>query len=366
MAEQILWVIGALALILFSAELFVNAIEWLGAKLKLAEGAVGSVLAATGTALPETIIPVVAIIADVVSGRLGTPQAQSQSVGVGAIVGAPFMLGTLAFFLVGFTFFLARKRGRTKPFDVSGDVIRHDLEFFILAFGLGCGAGVLNHFLHLPKLALYILAAVLILIYILYLRKVLKAGGVVTHENLAPLHLLHRIPVGDAHNPRRRFIALQLLLSLTLMFVGAHVFVDHFNELATAFGIPALILALLIVPVATELPEKFNTILWVNRGKDTLAMGNISGAMVFQSTFPISLGLIFLNWKFDPQDPAVISAGLGILGAIVVLFGLRKTNEVDPKALLTGGILWLIFVVLVVLQNNGLIDFFHITALPHH
>jgi cation:H+ antiporter len=118
------------------------------------------------------------------------------------------------------------------------------------------------------------------------------------------------------------------------------------------------------VPVATELPEKFNTILWVNRGKDTLAMGNISGAMVFQSTFPISLGLIFLDWRFDPRDPAIISAALGILGAVCVLLGLRKTNEVNPKALLVGGALWLTFVVLVVLETQG-VHIMKIGAISH-
>nr|MDQ3024214.1 sodium:calcium antiporter [bacterium] len=169
MFEDLLFVLLALAMILFSAELFVNAIEWLGAKLKLAEGAVGSVLAATGTALPETIIPVVAIIGDATRGTLFTPEAQSQNVGVGAIIGAPFMLGTLAFFIVGATYFLARKRGRTTPFDVSGDVIRHDLEFFILAFTLGCGAGVLRHYWEgMPQSLSWILAGSLIVIYVLY------------------------------------------------------------------------------------------------------------------------------------------------------------------------------------------------------
>ena len=52
----------ALAVILVAAELFTNGIEWFGHKLNLAEGAVGSVLAAVGTALPETMIPLVAIL----------------------------------------------------------------------------------------------------------------------------------------------------------------------------------------------------------------------------------------------------------------------------------------------------------------
>ena len=58
-----------------------------------AKGAVGSVLAAVGTALPETIIPLIAIL--IQGGEAG------DEVGIGAILGAPFMLSTLAIFVCG-------------------------------------------------------------------------------------------------------------------------------------------------------------------------------------------------------------------------------------------------------------------------
>ena len=58
----------ALAAILVAASLFTNAVEILGARLGLQQGAVGSVLAAVGTALPETMIPVVAILESVFTG----------------------------------------------------------------------------------------------------------------------------------------------------------------------------------------------------------------------------------------------------------------------------------------------------------
>ena len=54
-----------------------------------------------------------------------------------------------------------------------------------------------------------------------------------------------------------------------------------------------VLLALVVAPIATELPEKFNSIIWIRQGKDTLAMGNITGAMVFQSAIPVSVALIF-------------------------------------------------------------------------
>ena len=92
------------AIILLGAELFTNGIEWFGHRLGLGEGAVGSVLAAVGTALPETTIPVVAILFSV--------DPHSSDVGLGAILGAPFMLATLAVGVTGIVVMLNRQ-GRT-------------------------------------------------------------------------------------------------------------------------------------------------------------------------------------------------------------------------------------------------------------
>jgi cation:H+ antiporter len=61
-------------------------------------------------------------------------------------------------------------------------------------------------------------------------------------------------------------------------------------------GVSPLLLSLLIIPIATELPEKVNSILWIRRGKDTLAFGNITGAMVFQGTLLPAIGILLTPW----------------------------------------------------------------------
>src|SRR5437762_11769043 len=82
----------SLFVILAGAELFTNGVEWVGEGFGLSEGAVGSVLAAIGTALPETILPLVAVL----SGH-----EKGDEIGVGAILGAPFMISTLAMAILG-------------------------------------------------------------------------------------------------------------------------------------------------------------------------------------------------------------------------------------------------------------------------
>ena len=352
----------SLTLILIAAEIFTNAVEWLGVRLHLNSGVVGSILAAVGTAMPETIIPVVAIAKDASLGRLHTPQSEAETIGMGAIIGAPFMLATLAFCLVGLTYYITSKRGsRPKIFKASPHVFRTDIEFFLVAFSIGVGMGLINHYWHIPYYVTATVGLITIILYLYYVMQMFRVGEQEAdnsapdeHHDTHPLYLT-RWYLGPKVEPKKRFIIVQLSVALLLMFFGAHMFVEHMSPLALAFGIDPLILALLITPIATELPEKFNSVLWTSRGKDTLALGNISGALVFQSTFPIAIGLWFLKWELGPASPAFIGSMLGILGALMVYIGLRRTGKVQPGLLVAAGCLYVAYIVIVVLHNYHVI-----------
>ena len=123
----------SLGIILAAAEIFTNGVEWLGLRLRLAEGAVGSLLAAVGTALPESLIPLIAFI----TGK----GLEHQEVGIGAIIGAPFMLSTLAFFISGLVVVLdARKRSSFPRLEINPGIIQRDLLFFFFGYALGLSA----------------------------------------------------------------------------------------------------------------------------------------------------------------------------------------------------------------------------------
>ena len=83
MAAHIAILLASFIVILAGSEMFTNGVEWAGERMSLSEAAVGSLLAAVGTALPETLIPAVALL---MGG--GAPGAHSEG-GVGAIIGAP-------------------------------------------------------------------------------------------------------------------------------------------------------------------------------------------------------------------------------------------------------------------------------------
>ena len=341
----------AFVVILLGAELFTNGIEWFGRKLELAEGAVGSVLAAAGTALPETMIPIVAIL-------FGTGQA-SHAVGVGAILGAPFMLATLAMFVTGVAVLLvARRRPQGDVMPVDAGVLAHDMTYFAVAYAVAVGAA----FLPLEPVWLkWIAAVVLLAIYAWYVKGHFEADAEVDASDLAPLRF-HRLDRrghrSDPEVPRLRIVNLQVLAALALIIVGAVFFVDAVQHLATQFGIEETLLSLVVAPIATELPEKFNSIIWVRQGKDTLAMGNITGAMVFQSTIPTVVALVFASatWHVGPGSTvAFLSAGIAFVSSAAIFIPMARAGRLRGRGLLIGGAFYLVYLALVGAAVSGLL-----------
>ena len=339
----------AFIVILSGAELFTNGIEWFGLKLGLAEGAVGSVLAAVGTAMPETMIPIIAI--------LFSAGAASSEVGVGAILGAPFMLATLAMFVTGVAVLIVA-RGRT-----SGDVMRvdtvvlaHDMRFFAIAYAIAIGAAFLPTD---PTWLKLIVAAVLIGIYFWYVKGHFEADPDTDAEDLVPLRLRRldaRHHRANPAVPRLRVINLQVVIALVLIVAGAAFFVDSVEQIADDLHVNGALLALVIAPIATELPEKFNSVIWVRMGKDTLAMGNITGAMVFQATIPTVVALAFAPhaWVAAPGSyVAFASAGIAFLSAGFVFIPMARGGVLRGRGLLVGGLFYLGYLALVIAVISG-------------
>ena len=349
---DILILIGAFIVILIGAELFTNGIEWFGRKLELAEGAVGSVLAAVGTALPETMIPIIAILT-------GGGSEASHGVGVGAILGAPFMLSTLAMFVTGVAVLIvARRRLASDVMAVDTGVLAHDMRYFAIAYGIAIGAA----FLPLePAWLKWIVAAVLIGIYGWYVKGHFEADPNVDMEDLAPLRFRHLDPghtEDSAVQPTLRIVNVQVLAALGLIIAGAYFFVGAVESLATSFGLDEALLALVIAPIATELPEKFNSVIWVRQGKDTLAMGNITGAMVFQSTIPTVVALLFAAdaWHFtDGSRIAFASAGIAFISSALIFIPMARAGRLTGRRLLVGGVFYLIYLGAVIAALMGMV-----------
>jgi cation:H+ antiporter len=133
------------------------------------------------------------------------------------------------------------------------------------------------------------------------------------------------------------------------MVGGAHLFVEELLHIAESIGVEPVVLALILAPLATELPEKVNSFFWVREGKDSLALGNISGAMVFQSTVPFGIGLLFTTWTLSLN--AALSVVLGLIGGFLAYEMLHRRDRFSLPAVVTWFALYAAFIVVVVVRG---------------
>ncbi|MCI9110697.1 MAG: sodium:calcium antiporter [Bacilli bacterium] len=332
---EIVMLFISLIVILIAAELFVNAIEWLGKLLNLSEGAVGSVLAAVGTALPETLIPIIALV----SGN----HESAEEIGIGAILGAPLMLSTLTMFVTGVAVIAFKhKRKHKDKVVVHYNTVSRDLKFFIFAFAIALLCGFIPSEFRSVKICLGVL---LVLSYFIYVIKIVKEN----RENESDVPDLY---FAFGHNnimQNKKAIILvlfQAAIALTLIIMGAEVFVDSISYVSKLLHIPAFILAIIITPIATELPEKFNSVIWISREKDTLALGNITGAMMFQASILPAIGILLTDWTLNSSG-TIISSLIAIASATILLAELNLKKHMTVKMLLFCGLFYFLFILLV-------------------
>lgn len=330
-----------LFLIVQACTLFTNAIEWAGRRFNLSEGAVGSVLAAVGTALPETLVPIVALLSAYISPH-AISSGDSHAIGIGAILGAPFLLSTLAMFVTGMAvLYFARQGRRTLDIKINRHLFIRDFHYFFAAYIPVLLAAFIGD--HTVK---QILAVGLVMFYGFYVYRTIKKEHVSDEEfDMEPL-----IFSPKQAEPLTGMILFQVLISLLSIIFLAHLFVEQISEIATKLSIDPLIISLIICPIATELPEKFNSVVWIKDRKDVMAYGNITGAMVFQSTIPTAIGLMFTPWVLHEQ--ALLSVALCLLSSGVIYFLAFKWMHHPEKRVwvfLSGGLFYLIFLIAVIL-----------------
>lgn len=322
-----------LCLIVGCCVVFTNAVEHMGKLYKLNEGAVGSILAAVGTALPETIVPLVAILGAYLAH---TDVNVGKEIGIGAILGAPFLLSTLAMFVTGLAVLAFWKMGkRGHAMNAHYEVMFRDLKFFFISYTIAIAAGFIPY-----KYAKFACAVVLFAYYILYVFRTLNCAHC---EGMEGEELDELLFTKILKKYNKLVVWIQIIVSISLLIVFAHMFVGQIQFFAKLFSINPLVLSLILAPIATELPEKFNSVLWVSQSKDTLALGNITGAMVFQSCIPTAIGILLTPWVFGMES--VINIILVYLSTVILFINLFKDRAFSPHILITCGAFYVIYII---------------------
>lgn len=321
--------------IYFACEWFVNAVEWLGVRLKVGNMAVGTVLAAAGTALPESVVTLMAVL-------FGSPQ-HGNDIAVGAAMGGPLVVGTIAYAVTGAMLLMRHRKkaamvaaaaGAATAERASRDLqitdgvdtqrLARDQTWFLCIFAFKVALGLVA-FAIKPWLGI-----LFFVVYIIYFYKEMTNDDeAASSEGLEPL----KLQPANA-NPRALAIWAQMLGTLAVIFIASQVFVKQLEWAGPALGLPSVVVALLLSPIATELPEIMNAIIWVRQGKANLALANISGSMMIQATVPSAIGIGFTSWKFDTP---LMLAGFATLASILYLLWMLRRRMFTAAALLGAG-----------------------------
>ncbi len=316
--------LASAGVIYLSCESFVNGVEWLGRRLEISQTATGTILAAFGTALPESVVTLVAT-------AFSDHDAQKQ-IGIGAALGGPLALSTVAYAIVGVCLLIYGQRlgrGRRAFVEVDGSRLARDQMWFLGIFVFKIALGLVAFSIK-PWLGWAFLAA-----YAGYFWTEMKGGGGDAEGELEPLSIRPR-----DQTPHLGWILLQTVAATVVIFFASRLFVGQLEAVGPWLGISPQLTALLLSPIATELPETMNALIWVRQGKERLALANISGAMMIQATIPTAFGLFFTPWMLDA--PLLVAAAVTSL-SICGLFLAFSRGAVGGLALAQVGWLYGVF-----------------------
>jgi len=234
-----------------------------------------------------------------------------------------------------------------------------DLSFFLVLYTVALILALLPRDLHFLK---GYIGWIFLPAYFVYLFTVLrtpKATPVDVEEQteereafdaLTFASLLHRrglqvVPT----SPPLWLVLTQTLVSFAAILLGAKFFATFVEDFSHAMNFNTLLVALVLAPLATELPEAANSLIWTKDGKDVIALGNVAGAMVFQSTIPVTLGVLLTPWELGRFG--TIAAVFAIVSALLIWIQLRlraRDNALPLSSLMLGGSLYVVFLVYVV------------------
>jgi len=285
-------------LVFLSALIFVNAIEYLGFRLKLGGSFVSAILSPLFTSLPEMIVFLVAVFA--YAGKAG------EDIGVGTIFGQPFMASSLSYGLVGISILLGYlgKQRRSLSMTINKTLMLPYI-FILVLFPLALLPAAINIPVVKHACGVVFLGAFFLYIWMMHSRRMAE---LIEHADMPYFSRL--LP----RTPRNALIMaiVQLIVAAAVLYYGSRAMVGSVDILAKNLGLSTMGVALVIIPAATAIPETASALIWSFKGKDTFSIGSLVGEKVLYCSFYTGLALIVTQWELD------IHAYLSVIATTII------------------------------------------------
>jgi len=326
MIGELLTLIGGGVLVIFAAILFTNAIEYLGYKMNWSRSFVGAVLAPLFTSFPELVVFLVAVF--IYGGEAG------EAIGIGTLYGQPFMASSLSYGLVGFIAIIGyyMKKRSDLVFEVERELII-PYTFITILFPLTLFPAIF------PSIYTRVIGSMIFLgsyvgyIYLMYSKRI----TLIEEEVEKPY--LDRFINNDMVST-----ALQLAISVIMLYYGSEVLVSAVDSLASLMGITPLAMSLIAIPAVTALPETASALVWGYRGRDTLSIASLVGEKILYSTFYPGIGIILTSWTYDFH--AALSVIATTVISLILLYYIYK-RRIPWYGLMIGFVFFILYAYIV-------------------
>lgn len=273
----------AMGVLIWGADLLITQSERIALKFNIAEFIIGATLIALGTSLPEMAASVAASLSD------------KHDIAIANVIGSNVLNITL---VLASVFLIATNINPSRDFfakDSTWALVP------VLVFILMILDGVITRFD----------ALLLLLLMGAYLVFLLQDAKNIPKEDFEDLDIAGAFSW-------TKTVPL-LAVGLVLVIIGAHFTVESASEIANSFGISEWIIGIIMVSLGTSLPELVVSISAAVKGKVDMAIGNIIGSNMANTT--VVLGAAALTNPMSINAPAYIfDIATMIVATLILVF----------------------------------------------
>lgn len=277
----------AMGILIWGAELLIAQSERIALKFKIPEFIIGSTLIALGTSLPEMAASIVA-----------SANGQAE-IAIANVIGSNILNITL---VLASVFLIAKNINPKRDFfakDSTWALVP------VLVFALMIIDGIISRF---DAILLLLLMAA----YLMFL----------LHDNQNNLEE-EDVDFDEEHFSWKK-VAPILISGLILVILGAHYTVESASHIAKSFGISEWIIGIIMISLGTSLPELTVSISAAIKGKVEMAIGNIIGSNMANTTMVIGMAALVKPLSIDTHTYLFDIATMIVATLILVFLTANK------------------------------------------
>ena len=282
-------VLIGLAILVWSADIFIDGATTLANSLGVPSFLIGVVILGLGTSAPEMVVSVLAALE-------GSPELALGNAYGSNIMNIALVLGTTALI---------------SPIIIHKSIVKRDLPLLLVITLLAAWQLRDGQLSQSDGITLLLgLGAVLIFQIVMNLRISRQEDKKIGSKNNEYYENKDRQSAGIF-----RGLA-SLIIGMSILILSSRAIVWGAVELATFWGLSELIIGLTVVAVGTSLPELVASLSAARKGEHDMALGNIIGSNIFNT-----LGVVGLAALIAPisADPIILSRDVLVMGLLTLL-----------------------------------------------